>query len=287
MKKLIFGCGYLGQRVALAWIREGHEVYALTRFEERAEKWSSVGMIPLVGDVTSPEELPTFPHAETVLYSIGFDRTTGHSMREVYLEGLKNVLTRLPDSVSRFIDISSTSVYAQQSGEWVDEDSPCEPIRENGKICLEAERCVEEFSRRDNSPSVTILRLAGLYGPGRLLRRIEELKSNQKITGNPDAFLNLIHVDDAAAAVLACEQNAISDRYLICDDRPITRREYYELLAQETGTELPQFAEEHKPDRTNLNKRCRNTKMKTELEFTLQFPTIAEGIPHAIHCVRF
>jgi len=282
VKKLVFGCGYLGKRVATSWVNDGHKVFALTRSESRPTEWNSLGITPILGDVTVPERLPTFPNVDCVLYAVGFDRSATSSMREVYIEGLKNVMSRIPRSVKRFIYISSTSVYGQQSGEWIDEDSSCEPERENGKICLDAERSLEDFAKNENPPDVTILRLAGIYGPDRLLRRIEELKSPEIIAGNPDVWLNLIHVDDATSAVLACEKKAKSRRYLICDNRPVTRREFYENLARAVGSAPPQFAEDSAEDCSNLGKRCQNLRMQSELGFPMQFPTIAEGIPHAV-----
>src|SRR5690606_29190096 len=138
-----------------------------------------------------------------------FDRTSGHSQRDVYVDGLRHVLNAMAGRCERFVYISSTSVYGQTQGEWVDESSPCRPDRPNGQACLEAENLVWEFFPAGMDPEqsgAVVLRLAGIYGPGRLLRRVEQLRSGDPIGGNPEAWLNLIHVDDAATAVLACEQ---------------------------------------------------------------------------------
>ena len=88
----------------------------------------------------------------------------------------------------------------------VDETSDCRPESENGQDCLAAEEILWEHSRSvksDVKHSASVLRLAGIYGPGRLLRRIEQVRAGEPVAGNPEGFLNLIHVDDAVQAVLA------------------------------------------------------------------------------------
>lgn len=280
MQKLIIGCGYLGRRVAERWLNAGHNVAALTRTDDNAAELRDAGIEPIIGDVTQPATLTELPQAETVLYAVGFDRNAGPSMREVYVDGLRNVLNHLPETVSRFLYTSSTSVYGQNAGEWVDEDSPCEPTRENGKICLEAEQIVQShFGSRGCTSAHNILRLAGIYGPGRLLRRIEAVRSGEPVSGNPDAYLNLIHVDDAVQSVLACEERGEPDKtYLVSDNRPITRREYYAALANALNVPPPEFA----GGSSGLNKRCRNDRFRNDLGVKLLLPSIDAGLPHAI-----
>ena len=118
-------------------------------------------------------------------------------MREVYVDGLQNVLDRLPASVRRFVYASSTGVYGQTGGEWVDEESPTEPQHESGRVVLEAEGRVRAWADRRGASAV-ILRFAGLYGPGRIVRRTM-LERAEPIPGDPEKFLNLVHIDDAAA----------------------------------------------------------------------------------------
>jgi nucleoside-diphosphate-sugar epimerase len=285
MRKLIVGCGYLGRRVAAQWIAEGHQVSALTRSPANAQSLQSAGIGPVIGDVTDPASLSRLPAADVVVYAVGLDRNSGQSQREVYVTGLRNVLAHLPSSVKRFIYISSTSVYGQTAGEWIDETSPCLPSRENGQVCLEAEQALREhFREQSRSGGFNILRLAGIYGPQRLLSRIETLRSGEPLSGHPEAWLNLIHADDAAAAVLACETHGTaSECYLVCDDEPIHRRRYYQLLASLVGAPPPRFQDEAaESDSRQLNKRCSNQRLYSELCMELQFPTIAEGLPHAV-----
>lgn len=281
MSRLVIGCGYLGRRVADAWVAAGERVFALTRSEQHAAEFRAAGIEPVLGDVTQPETLSALPQAATVLYAVGFDRNAGPSMRDVYVGGLRNVLDRVATSARRFLYVSSTSVYGQSQGEWVDEESPCEPTRPNGVICRQAEQLVQQaFPPGDNERGANVLRLAGLYGPGRLLRRIAAVRSGERLTGNPDAILNLIHVDDAVRVILACEAAGKPGRtYLVSDDCPLTRRDYYATLAELLDAPEPMF--EPAGD-AGLNKRCRNDRIKRELGVALRYPTARNGLHHAL-----
>lgn len=281
MRKLILGCGYLGQRVAAAWRRQGQEVAALTRSVERAAEFRTAGLQPIVADVTLPQSLASLPPADTVLYAIGYDRASGRSQDEVSIDGLRNVLRSLPSAPRKFLYVSSTSVYGQSAGEWVEESSPCEPAQTGGTVCLAAEELL-----RSELPTASILRLAGLYGPDRLLARAESLRRGEPLAGNPEAWLNLIHVEDAVAAVLACEERGQpGETYLVCDDEPVPRREYYTRLASLIGAPPPTFDETQPAKRGSglLNKRCRNRRLHDELNVRLTFPSYREGLPHALH----
>ncbi len=194
------------------------------------------GLRPVVADVTHGETLAALPPAETVLYAVGYDRAAGRSMREVYVAGLLAVLDSLPPSVERLIYISSTGVYGQTDGQWVDEDSPCEPTRESGRVCLEAERAL--LAHRLGGRSVT-LRLAGIYGPGRLPNQAA-LRGGEPIAAASDGYLNLIHADDAASAVLAAAEHARpSSLYTVSDGHPAQRHEYYAEAARLLGAPSP------------------------------------------------
>jgi nucleoside-diphosphate-sugar epimerase len=278
----------VGRRAASRWLAQGYGVSALTRSREHAGELQALGIEPVLGDVTDPSTLSQLPEADVVLYAVGLDRTSGKSQREVYVTGLRNILETLPESVERFLYISSTSVYGQSGGEWIDETSPCLPSRENGQVCLEAEQTLREHYRaprgRTGTASFNILRLAGIYGPKRLLSRIETLRAGEPLEGDPEAWLNLIHADDAAAAVLACESHgAAGECYIVCDDEPIHRQRYYQLLASLVEAPPPRFAAlPADMESRQLNKRCSNQRLYSSLQMELRFPTIAEGLPHAV-----
>ena len=178
MLKMIYGCGYLGGRVARRWLDTGHQVAALTRSADRAAALRDEGMTTLVGDVCGV--LPPVPAAKVVLYSIGFDRSGGNLMREVYVDGLRRVLDSLRTPPERFLYVSSTGVYGNFDGEWVNEASPCEPTREAGRVCLDAERLLAEHPAAEHA---VILRLAGIYGPNRLPRS-DDLRAGRSAARN-------------------------------------------------------------------------------------------------------
>ncbi len=144
------GCGYLGHRVARRWRDQGTEVWVTTRRNSRAAQLRAEGFRALIADVMDGDSLRSWPAVDTVLYAVGYDRGSQWSQQQVYVEGLCNVLAALPTPVDRFLYISSTGVYGQADGEWVDEQSRCEPMRPGGKACLDAETCAA--SARDRRP---------------------------------------------------------------------------------------------------------------------------------------
>lgn len=283
-RRLIFGCGYLGLRVARLWRHAGDEVVAVTRSADRAATLEREGLDPVIADVTQPESLRALPDCETVLHAVGYDRSAAPSKRQVYVDGLQSVLRQIEGRCGRLIHISSTSVYGQQNGEVVNEDSPCEPTEDSGRICLDAERLVWNSTL----PSAVILRLSGIYGPDRLLSRMDALRTGQPLAGRAEAWLNLIHVEDAARAVLAASDCSVGSHtpgrslWLISDDQPVLRRDYYGLLAQLCGAPVPSFDEQSTARHSHgLNKRCCNRRMKEDLRIPWQFLTISQGLPHA------
>jgi nucleoside-diphosphate-sugar epimerase len=255
------------------WLNSQRSVAALTR--RNAPALAAQGIQPIVGDVLEPSTLRQLPIATTVLYAVGFDRTAGKSMREVYIDGLENVLDAL-NANSRFIYISSTGVYGQTDGSVVDESSSTVPVEEAGEIVLEAEKRL-----RVRRPDAMVLRFAGIYGPDRLLRRQSQLRSGEPFTGDPDRWLNLIHVDDGARAILAAEAHeAPGAVYNIVDDEPAPRRAFYSLLAELVGAPAPRYDNRAEP-RAN-NRRVSNAKAKSALGWQPNYPSYREGLPAAI-----
>jgi nucleoside-diphosphate-sugar epimerase len=279
MRKLIFGCGYLGYRVALRWRAEGADVMAVTRSSRRAAMLSSAGIEPIVADIMRPATMGSIPVADTLLYAVGFDRASGFSIHDVYVDGLRNVLRALPAGAGPLLYISSTGVYGQADGRWVDERSACEPMRAGGRACLEAERCLQEHPLGERT---VILRMAGIYGPGRIPRR-EALEAGRPIAAPSEGYLNLIHVDDAAQAVLAAEKRAPRPAlYCVADGAPVQRGAYYEHLAALLGAAKPRF--EPPPSdspvamRAASSKRVSNERLIRELAVHLRYPSYREGL---------
>ena len=125
-------CGYLGSRVARRWIAAGHAVAGLVRSAANAESLAREAVRPIVADVTQPSTLRGLPAADTLLYAVGYDPAGGASRSAVYVDGLRAVLDAVSPQVRRVILISSTGVYAEQGGGWVDESSPCRPVARVG-----------------------------------------------------------------------------------------------------------------------------------------------------------
>ena len=277
-KKLVLGCGYLGQRVARHWRKAGAEVWVSTRQSSRATALRAEGFQVHIADVTKPDSLKALPRVETVLYSVGYDRSSGQSQSEVYVDGLFAALNVLGPDVERLIFTSSTGVYGQNDGQWVDERSVCEPIREGGRVCLAAEDVLR--SHPIGSRAV-ILRLAGLYGPGRV-PYLRDLVAGEPLRVATSGFLNLIHVEDAAHTVLQAEKLATPpDLFVVSDGNPVTRRHYYEEIAAYLGVR-PRFAppvpSDPQTQRAASSKRVSNHRLREDLQVVLQYPSYREGL---------
>lgn len=279
MNYLIIGCGYLGQRVAALWRAQGQNVFATTRRVGAAESWRGWGLEPITCNILDPISLKRLPQVHTVVHAISFDRAAGPSMREVYVDGLANVLDQLP-TPERFIYVGSSSVYGQTDETWVDEDAATEPQEEVGKIVLDAEKVL-----RQRLPQAILLRFAGIYGPGRLLRQ-ESIQAGKPIVGNPDRWLNLIHVDDGARAVVAAAGKARPGRiYNVCDGQPVPRRDFYVELARWLKAPGPQFilpppgaASPHEKS----NRRIANRRMTVELSTALMYADYRQGLAASV-----
>ncbi len=241
--RLIVGCGYLGQRVARRWIQSGSTVFAITRSPANAEMLSAENIHPIIGDVTaadgSPKSLRDLPEVDTVLWSVGFDRSADASYHDVHVTGLLHILEKIPNT-PRVIFISSTGIWGNETADDVDESTPACPTREAGRVLLEAEAALEKHPK---GPGVA-LRLAGIYGPDRL-PRVTDIVENKPIPANPESWLNLIHVDDAASVICdITEVPSPESLYVVSDTTPIRRKDWYSSLAQLTNSPPPRWAAE-------------------------------------------
>ncbi len=143
---LIFGCGYLGIPVARSMLHRGHRVVAVTRSPTRARFLETLGLIPFIGDWLDARSLHGIPVAQHTLVAVGFDRQGSRSQRDVYVEGLRNALGVLnPDT--KLVYCSSTGVYHQFDGVWVDESSPCRPTREGERRISKPKSCCGAFAQ--------------------------------------------------------------------------------------------------------------------------------------------
>jgi nucleoside-diphosphate-sugar epimerase len=237
--RLVVGCGYLGGRVAARWAAAGDLVYGVTRSAARGQALAAEGLVPLVHDVASPAAWPHvtgggFPECDTVFWAVGFDAQPPITPRDVHVLGLGRLLDALPGR-PRVILSSSTGVWGDERGNVVTEETPVHPAREAGRVLVEAEALLRTHR---HGPGVA-LRFAGLYGPGRL-PRLDGLRTGAPIAADPDSWLNLIHVDDAATIVAAvADAPAPRPLYVVSDGRPVRRRDWYGQLARAIGSPEP------------------------------------------------
>jgi nucleoside-diphosphate-sugar epimerase len=269
----------LGIRVARLWRRAGETVFAVTRSPQRAQELAAAGIEPIVGDLLGKSQVQLPQGLRTVLFAVGYDRASDRPIRDVYVNGLSNAMDWMPNSVDQFLYISSTGVYGKVTGSEVDEHSPCEPSREGGKACLAAEQLLQ--GSRFASQAV-ILRLAGLYGPGRI-PRAADLIAGRPIDAPADGWLNLIHVDDASRIVMLAEERVSPPRtYVVSDGQPVPRADYYAELARLLTAPPPQFtappADSPAAQRAASDKRINPARMFTELQPHLLYPNYRAGL---------
>ncbi len=282
--RLIVGCGYLGERVAQRWREAGHAVSIVTRSSQRADALRQQGYLPIVADITRPETLAGLAVFDSVLSAVGFDRNAGGSIHDAYAGGLRNLLAALPPATGRLIYISSTGVYGPANGDWVDEATPPNPQREGGRASLAAE---EVLAAHPLGSQGVVLRLAGLYGPGRV-PFIRELRADEPIPARATGWLNLIHVEDAAAVIVAAAETSLADRsvYCVSDGVPVERGEYYSEVARQISAPPPRFVD---PDpnspraaRAEANRRISNARMMADLQVRLTYPDYRAGLADAV-----
>jgi nucleoside-diphosphate-sugar epimerase len=209
-----------------------------------------------------------------VAYCVGFDRAAGAGLRQVYVEGLAAVLDRLVGT-PRFVYVSSTGVYGQSDGGEVDETAQTEPADESGRVALEAERLL-----RGRRPDAIVLRFAGIYGPGRLLREAS-LRAGEPISADPQKWLNLIHVEDGADVVAAALARAQPGQTCnVSDGAPVRRGDFYAFLARLLGAPPPRFAPPTRPDPTD--RRVNNSRMSGAFSPRLRYPDYVAGLRASI-----
>ena len=289
---LIAGCGYVGHRVAQSWAATGIETFACTRDAAKAEQLAAEGIRPVLMDLSSPEKWPELPAIDVLLWSVGFDRSAGADRTKVWIDGIRELLSRVQFRTEhgRVIYTSSTGVYGDSGGDEVDEETVACPDSEGGKACLAAEQILHEFSTRTGH-AVTVLRLAGIYGPNRLLRRIADLQNGTPITSPPDDWLNLIHVDDIVRTVNAVANSSESLKMPVMNvvaANSVTRRIYYSTLAELASAPLPVFEGSSSTESTRArsgrgsgNRRV-ISRVRSSLDVQFQFDDVRAGLRDAI-----
>ncbi|MCX7097849.1 MAG: SDR family oxidoreductase [Methylococcales bacterium] len=271
-KILIVGCGSLGNQLAGQLMASGHQVTGLKRNPPASAPFNYVK-----ADIAIAAELDGLDcDFEVVYFIVSPDgRGNAHSYQAVYGDGLGHLLDKFAMSGKQpyWIFVSSTSVYGQSQGEWVDENSLAEPTNANSQLIRLAEQKLLAAS-----PSSTIVRFSGIYGPGRdyLLRMA---KSCPAIQQTPPYYTNRIHQEDCVgvlAYLLECRLagRAMHPYYVASDDEPATMWEVMNWLAGQLHCPAP-TAKPWDADAT-LNKRCSNQALKA-LGYQFRYPSYQDG----------
>ncbi len=266
----IIGCGYVGLAVGQALAANHCDVIGTTTSPERIPILQETGLRAEVLTLSEAERLCGILADREVVYLTIAPRSHGQDYREVYLESAMSLVRALNGTaVKRIIYTSSTRVYGQDDGSWVDEDSPTSPTDENGCILLEAEKVLLDTAtelKPGRSICTTIARLAGIYGPGRdPTQRIISLAGQELEDDN--RFVNMIHRNDIVSAL--CKLRSIRHHGVLnlSDDLPMTRRAYYDAILTQAGK--PSIKWLHRSD-TPHGKRIRNQQIKKLLNFELE-----------------
>lgn len=271
---LIAGCGDLGTVLGLNLRRIGYEVWGLKRNPATLPP----AIRPLTADLTDPASLTGLPKGlHYVFYTAAADGFSEPQYRAAYLEGIRNLLHTLHSQgqqPQRVLFVSSTAVYGQCQGEWVDEDSPAAAAHFSGRCLREGEELVWK------SPyPATVIRFGGIYGPGRT-RLLDSLRQGTATcVEQPPVYSNRIHRDDGVAALQhLMDLTDPEPLYLGVDDDPAPQCQVLRWLAERLGVPGPQVVgAAHSPEETlRANKRCRNLRLKAS-GFRFQYPSYKDG----------
>jgi nucleoside-diphosphate-sugar epimerase len=281
MRVLIVGCGYVGLPLGADLAREGHEVFGLRRSTGAESELRAARIQPVYADITRPEELARFPGSlDWVVNCVASAGGSAEEYRRVYREGTSHLLKRLlPERLKKFVYTSSTSVYGQDDGSQVTETSPARPNAESAQVLVETEQLLLETALRDQFPAV-ILRVAGIYGPGRGHWFKQFLKHEARIEGKGDRILNMIHRDDVVGCITAAlRRGKPGEIYNAADDEPVSQLDFFKWLAGAVGEGLPPYAPDDPRVRKRgaTNKRVANHKLKAELGYQFKYPNFREG----------
>ena len=280
----IVGCGYVGTAVAREACRAGLRVEALTRNPGRAAELAALGAHTVVADLaTDTWHGRLTPGADLVLNCVSSGGGGLDGYRRSYVEGMRSLLAWAQrDPAGTLVYTSSTSVYPQGGGVVVDEEAPTEGAGETGRILLEA----EELLRRGSGACGRwfILRLAGIYGPGRHHLLDQVRTGAAEIAGSGAQHLNLAHRDDICAAVFAAFSAPVSlsgGIFNVADDAPAPKTEVVRWLAEQLGRPAPRFtggaASARRGFASPPDRLISNAKLKAKLGWQPRYPSFREG----------
>lgn len=272
---VIIGCGFLGEAAAALFSARGASVLGLVRSEASRASLSHASFETALCDVTSDASVaalsPRLSGVPVAIHAVSPGMRGEEAYAALYRDGLQRVVAAWQPR--RVIFVSSTSVYGQDDGSWITEESPTEPARETGRILLEAEKIALEAGG-------IAARLTGIYGPGRsyLLRNF--LSGEAVLENGGGRWINQIYRDDGAAALVRLGDPEVSPGvYNVTDDTPTTQREVYGWMADFFGRPLPPEGPPGLALRRGVtSKRISNAKMHG-LGWAPTFPSYRDALP--------
>lgn len=277
----IIGYGYTGERVANRWLEHGSKVRALVRRPIQVAEHMHPRLELFRGDLDEASSLPVDSIAGTRLYYFAPPPKSGDADAR-----MRDFVAALGEPPEKIVLISTTGVYGDCGGEWVDESRPPEPGSDRARRRLDAERVVGEYAAAHNVPLV-ILRVAGIYGPQRLPE--ERLREQTPMPAAEDCgYTNRVHIDDLVeACVQVMARRDVTGVFNVSDGRPGTMREYFDLVADALGYErLPVLARGHMAATLNSrmmsylgeSRRIDNSKLIETLGLSLRRPDPAAAL---------
>lgn len=271
---VILGCGFTGLRAARLFAAAGWETLGVTRSAASAERLTSEPFPIVAVDISDRAALagaglPRDPDA--LISAVSSSHGGEAEYRAVYLEGLRNALAVLRPHRALFT--SSTSVYAQNDGCWVTEESPAEPASPTSRVLREAEDAALA------STGGLVARVAGIYGPGRSVHLRKFFDGTAVIEGDGSRHLNQIHVDDVAGALFhMIARDLPAGIYNAADSTPLTQLALYRWLAAHTGRPLPPRGEiDSGRKRGVTDKRVSNAKLRAS-GWAPRYPSFQEAV---------
>ncbi len=284
---LIIGCGDIGTRVAAGCVARGDSVSALVRSAAPIPVLEAAGVVTVSGDLDDAPSLAGLPAQRALLYYFTPPPEPGNT--DPRMGRLLHAVTQsaLPHKI---VYISTSGVYGDHQGGWVDEDTPPNPQTARARARLDAESQLLGWGRTHAVP-VVILRVGGIYGPGRL--PVERLRRGEPVLRREDApFTNRIHADDLAQVCLAAAEHGGAGRiYNVCDGEHSTMTDYFNAVAdwlglvrppQITLAEAQQVLSPALLSYLNESRRMDNRRMREELGVVLRYPNLAAGLSGAI-----
>jgi len=256
--------------------RAGHEVFGIRRSRAPEDVPTELAPRWIRGDLTNPERFPALPLAlDGVVFAVSADGGGEAAYRSAYIDALDGLLRLLADEGQRprrILFTSSTSVYGQSRGEWVDEESPTHPTRYTGEVMLTAERLLASSGH-----PATVVRLGGIYGPGRN-RLIERVKSGAARLRRAPHYSNRIHRDDAAGLLAHLLGMASPEPlYLGVDGEAPDEADVLCWLAERLGVPEPAPADEGDDASGRAgSKRCRNDRIR-KAGYEFRYPSFRDG----------